>query len=77
MWKPKFARHSWVVKVADIVVTSIEQIWVVDEQFENDEHVICRRWRNDSSIEKKVLNEKDLRSITLNEFIRVLTTYKK
>jgi hypothetical protein len=69
-----FKYNEWVCEIANGTINNIEQVWIVDSQEENQ--VIAKQWYKQKVIREKMFDCSELRAITLNEFLTVLSKYK-
>ena len=70
-----FRENDWVCFVIEDNIGSIEKVWIVDEIDDNNA-IVCQ-WRNQQITARQEVSIKDIRYITFNEFIRVLTNIRK
>lgn len=70
-----FRKNDWVCFVSKDNICSIEKVWIVDEIDDNNA-IVCQ-WRNQQITARQEVSLKDIRHITFNEFIRILTNRRK
>ena len=66
-----FKKNDWVVSIADKSVNTIDQIWIVFEV--EDDTITVKQWKDQKEIAVRKFKANELRRITFNEFIRVLS----
>lgn len=70
-----FKKNDWVCLASEDNISSIEQVWIMDEIDDNNA-TVCQ-WCNQQIVARQEVSLKDIRYITFNEFIRVLTNRRK
>lgn len=66
-----FNKNDWVVSVADKSVNTMDQILIVFEV--EDDTITVKQWKDQKEISVRKFKANELRRITFNEFIRVLS----